>query len=78
MPGPERRAATLANEGIDGINMHHTDWNGGLIAMVHRFGVLAFGWDAHHGRQLDELLRMGCDAVYSDHPDRLADALAKL
>lgn len=72
--GPERRASTLANEGIDGINLHHTDWNGGLVALFHRFERVAFGWDMQHDDVLRPALRMGLDAVYSDWVDRLADA----
>jgi glycerophosphoryl diester phosphodiesterase len=74
-PGPERYVAGLAERGVHVLNMHCTDWSGGLVALCHRFGLLAFGWDAQHDRQIRELLRMGCDGVYSDHPDRLADAL---
>ncbi len=72
--GPERRASVLANEGIDGINLHHTDWNGGLVALFHRFERVAFGWDMQHDDVLRPALRMGLDAVYSDWVDRLADA----
>ncbi|MFZ9629530.1 MAG: glycerophosphodiester phosphodiesterase [Ilumatobacteraceae bacterium] len=72
--GPERRAATLAAEGIDGINLHHTDWNGGLVALFHRFERVAFAWDLQAPHLLEQALRMGLDAVYSDHPDRLVDA----
>lgn len=75
--GPERRAAALADAGVDAINLHHTDWSGGLTTLFHRFGVLAFGWDAQHDRVLDGLLSMGLDAVYSDHTDRMVDALAR-
>lgn len=75
--GPERRAATLANAGIDAVNLHHSDWTGGLATLFHRFGVLAFGWDAQLPRVLDELLDLGLDGVYSDHVDRLAEALAR-
>ena len=57
--GPERRAATLREPGIDAVNLHHTDWTGGLTTLFHRFGVLAFGWDAQHHRVLDELLDIG-------------------
>ena len=46
--GPERRAAVLAEAGIDSLNMHQTDWTGGLVTLFHRFGVLCFGWDAQH------------------------------
>lgn len=75
--GPERRAANLADAGIDAVNLHHTDWTGGLATLFHRFGIRAFGWDAQLPRVLDELLDAGLDAVYSDHVDRMATALAR-
>ena len=74
--GPERRAATLAARGVDAVNMHHLDWTGGLTTLFHRFGVLAFGWDAQTPRVLAELVDAGIDAVYSDHVDRMVDAVA--
>ncbi len=73
--GPERRAANLAEVGVDAINMHATDWTGGLTTLFHRFERLAFGWDAQFDRVLRSLLVMGCDGVYSDHVDRMVDAL---
>jgi len=73
--GPERRAAALAKVGIDAVNMHNVDWTGGLVTLFHRFDVLAFAWDAQLPRVLGELLDMGIDAVYSDHVDRMVDAL---
>ena len=73
--GTERRAARLADLGIDAINLHHSDWNGGMTTLFHRFNVLAFGWDAQFDRTLDELLRIGIDALYSDHVPRMVDAL---
>jgi len=74
--GPERRAASLAAAGIDAVNMHQADWTGGLTTLFHRFGVLAFGWDAQSPRVLAELIDAGIDAVYSDHVDRMVDAVA--
>jgi glycerophosphoryl diester phosphodiesterase len=76
--GPERRAAELERAGIDAVNLHHTDWTGGLTTLFHRFGILAFGWDAQHARVLDELLDIGIDAVYSDHSDVMTEALARI
>jgi len=76
--GPERRAAELANAGIDAVNLHHTDWTGGLTTLFHRFEVFTFGWDAQLDRTLTELLDIGIDAVYSDHVDRMVDALGRL
>ena len=75
--GPERRAAALADAGVDALNLHHTEWSGGRVALVHRFEVLCFGWDAQHDRILDQLLDAGIDAVYSDHVDRMTDALSR-
>ena len=75
--GPEQRAAALAEAGIDAVNLHHSEWTGGLTALFHRFEVLCFGWDAQHDRILDDLLHAGVDAVYSDHVDRLVEALQR-
>jgi glycerophosphoryl diester phosphodiesterase len=73
--GSERRAASLAAAGIDAVNLHQSDWTGGLTTLFHRFGVLAFGWDAQSPRVLAELIDAGIDAVYSDHVDRMVDAV---
>jgi glycerophosphoryl diester phosphodiesterase len=43
--------------------------------LFHRFEVTTFGWDAQHERILTALLRMGIDGVYSDHVDRMVEAL---
>jgi len=74
--GPERRCANLAEHGVDVLNMHRTDWNGGLVALAHRFGRAAFSWDLQHPDQLESALLMGVDAVYSDWSDRMVDAYA--
>ena len=68
---PELHVARSAEAGIDVLNMHHTDWNGGLVAMVHRFerARLRVGRAARAGAR--ELLRSGIDGVYSDHVDRM-------
>jgi glycerophosphoryl diester phosphodiesterase len=76
--GAEQRAAALADAGIDALNLHHSEWSGGLAALLHRFGVHCFGWDAQHERILDELLDAGLDGVYSDHVDRMVRAIDAL
>lgn len=73
--GAERRAAQLADVGIDAVNLHHSDWSAGLTTLFHRFDVLAFGWDAQHERVIASLLHMGIDGLYSDHVDRLVAGL---
>lgn len=73
--GPERRAAALADSGIDAINMHHTDWSGGLTTLFHRFDRYCFGWDAQYERIVGDLVMMGIDGVFSDHVDRLMSTI---
>lgn len=72
--GPERRAAVLAADRIDGINLRNQDWNGGLVALFHRFERIAFAWDLQFEHHLRPAFRMGIDAVYSDHVDRMLDS----
>ncbi len=73
--GAERRAADLASAGIDAVNLHHSDWNLGLATLFHRFERVCFGWDAQFERVLSQILRYGLDGVFSDHVDRMVDAL---
>ena len=75
--GPERRAAQLSDAGIDAVNLHRSDWSGGLTALFHRFERIAFGWDCQLERHLDETLDLGIDGVFSDHVDRMTDAIAR-
>lgn len=75
--GPERRAATLADRGIDAVNMHHADWTGGLTTLFHRFDRYAFGWDAQYDHIIDGLVDMGIDGVFSDHVDVLMDSITR-
>ncbi len=64
--GAERHASRLYEAGIDGINMHHTDWSLGLTTLFHRFSLFTFGWDAQHERILRSLQAMEIDALYCD------------
>ncbi|MBU6328381.1 MAG: glycerophosphodiester phosphodiesterase [Acidobacteria bacterium] len=76
--GFESHVARSAAAGIEVINLHHSEWTGGRIALVHRFELLSFGWDAQHDHILDGLLDAGIDGVFSDHVDRMMDALGRL
>ena len=75
--GPEVRAATLREAGVDGVNLRHDQWTGGLTTLFHRFSLVAMAWDAQHERMIDAVLRMGIDAVFGDHVDRLVDSAAR-
>ncbi len=72
----ERHAYAIGAIGIDAMNMHHTDWTAGLVALFHRFDVRAFAWDTQEVRQMRAVLRMDVDAVYCDRPDRMVETVA--
>lgn len=74
----EHHAARLQAAGIDAVNLHRSEWTGGLIALYHRFDRYALGWDAQFERVITELLDGGIDGVFSDHVDRLVTCLARL
>jgi glycerophosphoryl diester phosphodiesterase len=70
--------ARLRQAGIDALNLHFSEWTGGLTALVHRFELYALAWDAQFERVLDETLAMGVDGIFSDHVDRMMDAIARV
>ena len=57
------------------VNLRRRRWSKALVDSVHEAGLLAFGWDAQSVRRIRALLALGCDAVYSDHVDRLTRVL---
>ncbi len=73
---PEMHAAQLARYGIRAINLHHSEWSGGLIALFHRFSLITFAWDLQFEHLLRTTIRMGIDGVFSDHVDVMVDAFA--
>ncbi len=71
---PEMHAAHLVKHGIRAINLHHSEWSGGLVAMFHRFTLVTFAWDLQLEHLLRSCLRMGIDGVFSDHVDVMVDS----
>jgi len=73
----ERHAADLAAAGIDAMNLHHREWNKGLVGLFHRFDVRAFAWDVQEVRHLRTMLGYGVDALYCDHVQRMVATVAE-
>lgn len=67
----ERHAAELGRERVAAINLHHTAWTSGLVALFHRFDVAAFAWDVQEARHLRAMLAAGIDALYCDRVERM-------
>jgi glycerophosphoryl diester phosphodiesterase len=73
----ERHANTLAKAGIAALNLREAEWSLGLVTLAHRFGLLAFAWDAQEYRRIRAVLEMGVDAIYSDHVERMVAAVGE-
>lgn len=71
--GAHLRAAREA--GVSAVNLRRRRWSRELVDAVHEAGLLAFAWDAQSTRRMRALLALGCDAIYSDHVDRMVKAL---
>jgi len=75
--GPERRIATLSEVGADAFNMHFSEWNEALVSLCHRFQIRSFAWDAQEERQINWLLSIGIDGIFSDHVERMTSVWEK-
>src|SRR5262249_25940385 len=73
--GLAARARTLAEAGIDAINLHAREWDVTGVAEVHATGLRAFGWDAQSEADISPPVRLGLDGIYSDYPARLMTAI---
>ena len=71
--GPEMHAARMRDLGVEVMNMHHTDWNGGLVALFQRFDLQCFAWDCQFARNIRDMAKIGINGIFSDWPDRFYD-----
>lgn len=71
--GPEMHAARMRDLGIEVMNMHHRDWNGGLVALFQRFELQCFAWDCQFVRNIQDMAKIGINGIFSDWPDRFYD-----
>lgn len=71
--GPEMHAARMRDLGVEVMNMHHTDWNGGLVALFRRFDLQCFAWDCQFARNIRDMAKIGINGIFSDWPDRFYD-----
>lgn len=73
----ETHCARLSSFGADALNLHHSEWTGGQVVMCHRFSVRAFAWDIQQEDTMNNILRMGVDAVYSDNSEMMMAAISR-
>lgn len=74
----EQLAAELQQADLDGLLLHHLEWNGGRVALLHRFHLYGIGWGVEHEREIAKLLNTGIDGVSGAHTDRLAAAAGEV
>lgn len=71
--GPEMHAARMRELDVEVMNMHHRDWNGGLVALFQRFELRCFAWDCQFVRNIQDMAKIGINGIFSDWPDRFYD-----
>ncbi len=76
--GLAARASTLAAAGMDALNLHRSQWDPDRVREVRATGLRALAWDVQSEADLDDVLAMGVDGVYSDHSDRMMEAIRRL
>lgn len=72
-----KRGRRMRELGIDALNLHHRDWSPELRCDLAEEGRLCFAWDLQEPEDLQAALQLGVDAVYSDHVDRMQQALGE-
>ena len=73
--GGERRAFFLSDNGFNAINLPESLWTAGYVELFHKYQLKCFAWDAQLPRQINRLIKIGIDGIYSDHTDRLVSAV---
>jgi len=76
MAGAEEALELLADRGVHALNLHASQWDAKLVQRAHLLGLAAFAWDVQSRADLERLLGLGIDAVYSDHPGLVCAPLA--
>jgi glycerophosphoryl diester phosphodiesterase len=76
--GVAARARALGTAGIDAVNLHCREWTAAGVQAVHGARLAAFGWDAQSSGQINRLLELGVDGVYSDHVQLLMRAIRRM
>lgn len=70
-----RRTSTLRSAGVDAVNLYHRTCTPSRAAIVHRAGMLLFGWGARSGPAAARTLRNGADGVFCDDTAGMVAAL---
>ncbi len=74
---PEQCVATLRERGIDGLSLRHDEWNGGLVALTHRFERYAFGWGLEYDREVAKVVNTGIDGILGSDVSRMVAVAAQ-
>jgi len=77
MRSPRRGVAfrAIRDGGAEAVNTRWGWWRPALVSQAHDLGLLAFGYDAQRMTSLRRCVELGLDGVFSDHVDRMVEAL---
>ena len=73
--GLAARVSALAAAEMDALNLHRSQWSEEAVREVHAVGLKAFAWDAQNRDDIEALVAVGVDGIYSDHVDRLVEVV---
>lgn len=74
LPADRERGLAEIAEIAAGIGPFRKDVDAELIAAAHRHGLVVHPWTVNHVDEISELLALGVDGVFTDHPDRFREA----
>jgi glycerophosphoryl diester phosphodiesterase len=75
---PARVPLLLRVAHANALSLHHTLCSAAVVACAHRRGAPVLAWTANEPRDAERLAATGVDAIVSDDPARMLDALATL
>jgi glycerophosphoryl diester phosphodiesterase len=73
--GLAARSTILRDNGIHAVNLHRSEWDSSKVAEVHDAGLSALAWDAQNEKDIEALIALGVDGIFSDHVGRLMSAI---
>jgi glycerophosphoryl diester phosphodiesterase len=75
---PARVPFLLRAARANALSLHHALCSASVVACAHRRGAPVLAWTANDPRDAERLAQAGVDAIVSDDPARMLDALATL
>lgn len=77
-PVTPKEIATARERGFHALILHHTLVTPESIHMIRSAGLICGAWTVNDAAEMERLLRLGVERIYTDFPDRLHEVKKKL